>query len=94
MRYVCTRKCYFQDRLFEEGTQIDFKEDVKVPTHFQQVDEQAVVKQAEVKKEEEVEEEKSVERLRAELYKLGKAYDRRWGRTKLEMEITQAKKGM
>ena len=94
MQYVCTRKCFFQDRLFQEGEKVDFAEDVKVPIHFAVTDEKVVAQKEEVKKEADVEEKRLVEQLRSEFDKIGKAYDGRWGSEKLELMLRQAKKGM
>ena len=89
MQYICAKKCYFQDRLFSEGERVDFGEDVKVPKHFKSVGGNVVVEKP--KTQEVVDEENTINRLRAELEKVGKAYDRRWGITKLETELQLAK---
>ena len=91
MQYICTKKCYFQDRLFSEGERVDIGEDVKVPKHFKSVGANVVVEKP--KTQEVIDEEHTVDRLRAELEKLGKTYDRRWGITKLESELQLAKSG-
>lgn len=91
MQYICTKKCYHQDQLFIEGQPKDFPEGSIIPRHFKPSEANVVVEKP--KTQEIVDEEFTVNRLRAELEKLGKAYDRRWGITKLETELQLAKSG-
>lgn len=89
MKFVCIRKCFFKDRLFNEGETIHFDEKVSVPRHFQAIEEQPV---KEVEKEELKGDEPTIENLQTELDSMGKAYDRRWGKAKLQAEIQIAKR--
>jgi hypothetical protein len=99
-KYICTRKCFFQERLYEEGEILNWAGDKEPPHHFKRVNGDISI--AKVKKEETVEEaiedaiedaDKDVsESLRTELDAIGSAYDRRWGKTKLEHALILARK--
>lgn len=90
-KYICSRKCFHNGRLYLEGEPVDFGEGVKVPKHFKPLDPKEVKPQEPVKEDAE---EPEKERLRGKLESMGKSYDRRWGIDKLEIEIQKAEKGM
>lgn len=105
MQYICIRKCYFRDQLFEEGQRIDLPDTIVVPAHFKKPD-PARSPNLEIKKTSEdiareekikadvVEENKKIASLRAEFESLGKSYSSLWNMKTLEAELVKAKKGI
>ena len=100
MKYRCIRKCYYGEKLWLEGDIFESKTDENIPRHFEKIetdkedvkeDTKAITKEEETKV---LTEEEEIERLRAECDRLGKPYDGRWGKFKLEQVIVLAKKGL
>ena len=89
MEVFCNRKCFVGGRIYQEGERVSFPETIKISRHFTP----ATVQIPEIKLPID-ETSGSIDKLRLELDGLGKAYDRRWGIDKLELEIQKAKKGM
>lgn len=84
MKYRCIRKCYFQSRLFEEGSILTWTGEGKPPRHF--------VPLEDVVPEPKEEPEPDIKTLWAECDELKIPYDRRWGVKKLENEMLLAKR--
>ena len=93
--YVCIHPCFWES-LIEEDQVITVDNDEQIPLSvrpfFKSMTEEEVENskvETEKENEENVDE---IERLRAELEAFGKAFDRRWGRAKLENALTLAKR--
>lgn len=91
-KYVCVRRCFHKLRLWNEGEYMTVAEgsDYIPPHHFELVEsDKPKVKEPEVAPEDE---EAEIETIRAEFEKLGAAFDRRWGKQRLENELILARK--
>lgn len=89
-KYVCVRKCFYNNRLFEEGEIFVTKD--KVPRHFNLVEADKEEAKSETA-DETPSAEDGLEKLRMELEGYKKPFDRRWGITRLQHEIQLAKGG-
>ncbi len=87
IKTVCVTKCFSGGNLYNEGDLRVFRDDEKIPPHFQAEE----VHEKEVKESEE-EKEKNIAELQAELDINDIAYDKRWGKAKLESALAVAKK--
>jgi hypothetical protein len=95
MKYRCIKKCYFQERLFEEGDILNWREEGDPPHHFEVGEAVAPpIVQAEPGEASDTDTGKpnDLEALRKECDSLKIPYDRRWNRTKLEHTLTLAKR--
>lgn len=84
---VCIRKCFSGGNLYNEGDKRNFKDDEKIPAHFE-----PTAKHEEKVKEQKEVEEKGITDLQAELDNMGIPYDKRWGKGSLEKAIAVALK--
>ena len=96
MKFVCIKKCFHNNVLYDEGQVVNAKE-LNSP-HFKPYEEEQVVVHQIVEEknnidEEEVEEMLTIEEMQEELERNGKAFDRRWGRERLEAELRLVKGG-
>lgn len=84
--FVCIRKCFYKDILYDEGDPYIAKDDEKVPHHFE-----PKVKVEEKHKLEQEEDQNTTTALREKLDAIGKPYDRRWGIRSLEKALHDAR---
>ena len=84
--FVCVTKCFYNNILYAEGSPYVANDDEKVPHHFEERGKVEAEKEAKV---EEVND--GIVTLQKQLDTLGKPYDRRWGVSRLEAELTLAK---
>lgn len=83
-KYVCVRKCFYDNRLFEEGEIVRFS--IEPPNHFQLIEE---TKEAEP---ELSQKELEIEALRKEMTELKIPFDMRWNKVNLEHALIIGKK--
>ena len=86
--YICVTKCYYQNRLWEEGEEMPWGDETSSPPrHF------ALKDGVEAEKASTLEmKEKEIEELRKVLDEKGLTYDLRWGKSKLEALLSLAKR--
>lgn len=82
--YICVRKCFYDNVLYQEGQTATFGHNEKIPRHFK-----LAQKQPEQVIETDVEklEKQKIDELRKILESNKRTYDRRWGSEKLQIEV-------